>query len=92
MRVAVTGARGFIGSSLVPVLEARGHEVVSVSRDALFSAPSFARCEAVVHLANIAHRAAGASLLEADNYCCRPSGFLESSGKLPSFRMNTAKW
>ena len=67
MRVAVTGARGFIGSSLVPVLEARGHEVVSIPREALFSAASFSRCEAVVHLANIAHRAAGASLLEEVN-------------------------
>src|SRR5258706_3353231 len=67
MRVAVTGARGFIGSSLVPELQARGQEVVSVSREALFSAASFSRCDAVVHLANIAHRAADAALLERVN-------------------------
>jgi uncharacterized protein len=34
MRVAVTGASGFIGSSLVPRLERDGHEVVSLVRRA----------------------------------------------------------
>ncbi|HEV3227177.1 MAG TPA: TIGR01777 family oxidoreductase [Acidimicrobiales bacterium] len=34
MRVAVTGAHGFIGRALVPALERDGHEVVRVTRDA----------------------------------------------------------
>jgi len=47
MRVFVTGVSGFIGRSLAPALKARGHEV------------GFAidGCDAVVHLANIAHAA-----------------------------------
>ena len=46
MRIHVTGLGGFIGSSLGPALEARGHEVRSDSMEG---------CDAVVHLANIAH-------------------------------------
>ena len=34
MRILVTGATGFIGSRLVPTLEARGHDVVVLTRDA----------------------------------------------------------
>jgi nucleoside-diphosphate-sugar epimerase len=67
MRVAVTGARGFIGRSLEPALESRGHEVRRIPRDELFAAGSYAGCEAVVHLANIAHAiAAEAELLRVN--------------------------
>ena len=45
MRVLVTGAGGFIGSHLCPALAAAGHEVRA----------SVQGCDAVVHLANIAH-------------------------------------
>jgi UDP-N-acetyl-alpha-D-quinovosamine dehydrogenase len=48
MRIYVTGASGFIGSQLVPALREAGHEVVV----------SLQGCDAVVHLANIAHTSA----------------------------------
>jgi nucleoside-diphosphate-sugar epimerase len=48
MRILVTGATGFIGSHLCPALAAAGHEL----------RPTVEGCDAVVHLANIAHTAA----------------------------------
>jgi nucleoside-diphosphate-sugar epimerase len=50
MRILVTGLAGFIGSSLGPVLRARGHDVRSADMRG---------CDTVVHLANIAHARAG---------------------------------
>ena len=46
MRILVTGLGGFIGSSLGPALAARGHEVRRAGMEG---------CDALVHLANIAH-------------------------------------
>ncbi len=46
MRIAVTGASGFIGRALMDVLPVAGHEAVPDLRDA----------QALVHLAAIAHR------------------------------------
>lgn len=62
MRVVVTGASGFIGRVLVPVLRARGHEVATPGREATgdlaqavdWRAP-LAGAGAVVHLAALAH-------------------------------------
>ena len=69
-RIAVTGASGFIGSRLVPWLEAAGRDVVPVSRQAVQSgrsrvvdrytdvgalARAFDGCDGVVHLAARAH-------------------------------------
>jgi len=48
MRVLVTGASGFIGSHLCPALAAAGHELRTAAEG----------CDAVVHLANIAHTSA----------------------------------
>jgi UDP-N-acetyl-alpha-D-quinovosamine dehydrogenase len=48
MRILVTGASGFIGSHLCPALAAAGHELRA----------SVDGCDAVVHLANIAHTSA----------------------------------
>jgi nucleoside-diphosphate-sugar epimerase len=48
MRIHVTGASGFIGSHLCPALAAAGHELRGTLEG----------CDALVHLANIAHTAA----------------------------------
>src|SRR5512134_3204390 len=50
MRILVTGLAGFIGSSLGPVLSARGHDVRSADMRG---------CDTVVHLANISDARAG---------------------------------
>jgi nucleoside-diphosphate-sugar epimerase len=65
MRILVTGRSGFIGSSLGPFLEARGHEVRGAGREA--PAGAFAGCDAVVHLANIAHARVDEALLRSVN-------------------------
>jgi nucleoside-diphosphate-sugar epimerase len=57
MRVLVTGAGGFIGSHLCPALAAAGHE----------SRASAQGCDAVVHLANIAHASASPADLHRVN-------------------------
>jgi nucleoside-diphosphate-sugar epimerase len=63
MRVFVTGASGFIGSGLVPALESRGHEVRGAGREVRELAAAFRGCDAVVHLANIAHASADPKLI-----------------------------
>jgi nucleoside-diphosphate-sugar epimerase len=63
MRVLVTGLSGFIGSSLGPLLEGRGHEVRGAGREVRVLADAFRGCDAVVHLANIAHASARPELL-----------------------------
>jgi UDP-glucose 4-epimerase len=57
MRILVTGAGGFIGSHLCPALAAAGHELRA----------SVEGCDAVVHLANIAHTDASAAELHRVN-------------------------
>jgi nucleoside-diphosphate-sugar epimerase len=57
MRILVTGAGGFIGGHLCPALIAAGHEVRG----------SVEGCDAIVHLANIAHAGASAAELHRVN-------------------------
>ena len=67
MHVYVTGARGFVGSRLVPALEAAGHSVTGADREvdvtdeaALRTSIGQAQAEAVIHLA--AQSSVGTSL------------------------------
>ncbi len=55
MRIAVTGAGGFIGSALTQMLAGEGHEVLPLSRNAL-SSRDLSGVETVVHCAALAHR------------------------------------
>jgi nucleoside-diphosphate-sugar epimerase len=67
VRVLVSGASGFIGSTLVPLLAAQGHDVRAPSRAQLGDEEAFRSCQAVVHLANVAHVAASERLLHEVN-------------------------
>ena len=62
MNIAVTGASGFIGSALCPLLAKEGHAVRRIPRQDLRI-----DAEAVIHLAGIAHRRAAADDLQAAN-------------------------
>lgn len=62
MKVAVSGAGGFIGSVLCPVLTAHGHAVQPIK-----SGEARLDAQAVVHLAGIAHRSASAGELQRAN-------------------------
>lgn len=74
MRILVTGADGFIASALLPALRASGHEPRAAGRTATGDIDGSTDwrvlldgCEAVVHLANVAHRATDARALERVN-------------------------
>ncbi|MFQ0814783.1 UDP-glucose 4-epimerase [Brucella anthropi] len=55
MKIAVTGAGGFVGSALTTMLAGEGHEVLPLSRNEL-SDPDFSGVETLVHCAALAHR------------------------------------
>ncbi len=55
MKIAVTGAGGFVGSALTQMLAGEGHDVLPLSRNKL-SDPDFSSVETVVHCAALAHR------------------------------------
>ena len=56
MKVAVTGASGFVGRTLLPALREAGHQLSPLET-----------CDAVVHLAAIAHRRASPEALQRVN-------------------------
>ena len=62
MKVAVSGASGFIGRHVCRSLADAGHEVEPIKADT-----SAVRAQALVHLAGVAHRRASAEELEAVN-------------------------
>jgi uncharacterized protein YbjT (DUF2867 family) len=64
LKVHVTGATGFIGSALVAALGTASHEVRT---------DGLAGCDAVVHLANVAHAAADRADQYAPAACARPA-------------------
>lgn len=66
MKVAVTGASGFIGGDVVQQLMGEGHEVVALSRHDL-SEPNFTDVDTVIHCAALAHRT-GAERPQADEF------------------------
>ena len=57
MKVAITGATGFVGSHLATRLSEEGHEVVQTARHALADVDqltaAFAGCKSVAHCAGI---------------------------------------
>ena len=55
MKIAVTGAGGFIGNALTKMLLGEGHKVQPLSRNEL-SDPDFSGVQTVVHCAALAHR------------------------------------
>ena len=65
MKVAVTGASGFIGNALCPALARKGHEVVAL--DARRPVGALPATQALIHLAGIAHRHASGQELDAVN-------------------------
>jgi UDP-glucose 4-epimerase len=63
VKVAVTGASGFIGRSLLAALESAGHDSVALD----LRASRFTGAEVVVHLAAVAHRRASREELDRVN-------------------------
>lgn len=62
MKIAVTGATGFLGRAVVPVLRSRSHEVIALDRTSIGDITAvtdwparLAGMDAVVHLAALAH-------------------------------------
>jgi UDP-glucose 4-epimerase len=64
-RIGVTGATGFVGSSLSPFLKSLGHEVIALRRG--FEGKPFRNLDVVVHLAAPAEREATAEQCQKIN-------------------------
>jgi len=66
MKIAVTGASGFIGSAVLQQLAGEGHESLGLSRHDLCE-PDFTNVDIVIHCAALAHRT-GAEHPDADAF------------------------
>lgn len=66
MRIAVTGAGGFIGNAVLRELSGEGHETIAISRNDLL-VPNFSDVETVIHCAALAHRT-GTERPQADEF------------------------
>lgn len=66
MRIAVTGAGGFIGSAVLCQLSGEGHETIAISRNDLLVS-DFSGVETVIHCAALAHRT-GSERPQADEF------------------------
>lgn len=64
--IVVTGATGFVGQNLVPVLIEQGHEVIALHRDSSLSSYSGLEVDHIFHLAG-ANRPPKESDFQADN-------------------------
>jgi nucleoside-diphosphate-sugar epimerase len=67
MKVAVTGASGFIGRILCPALRTAGHDVDAIDAREARCLRAVEQSDAVVHLAAIAHRHADSSEIRRVN-------------------------
>jgi nucleoside-diphosphate-sugar epimerase len=88
VKVAVTGASGFVGPSLLAALAAAGHEAVPLDlrRD------RFAGADAVVHLAAISHARASREELERVNIgLARKVGEAAAASGAPMVFLSSAK-
>lgn len=66
MRIAVTGASGFIGSALLPSLRAAGEDAIGIGRNPAMDALQGA--DTLVHLAGLADRSATPEAVVAANH------------------------
>ena len=88
MRVAVTGASGFIGRCVCAALSAAGHEAVGVD----LRNDRFPHADVVVHLAAIAHGSASAAELERVNVAlARQVGILAASHRASLVFLSSVK-
>jgi nucleoside-diphosphate-sugar epimerase len=67
LKVAVTGAGGFVGATLCPALAAAGHRAAPLPLRGIREVRLGARTEAVIHLAALAHRRHGLEELNRVN-------------------------
>lgn len=56
MKIAITGASGFVGSRLAELIPKAGHEVISIDRGTI-EIPAFQAASSVIHCAGLAHGA-----------------------------------
>src|SRR5690242_17578152 len=90
MRVAVTGASGFIGKALRAALSAAGHEAIACD---LRAGTELGAAQAVVHLAGIAHRrgVAGADYQRVNVELAREVGRAAAASSIRMIHLSSVK-